>query len=145
MARRAWEIREALTFDDVLLEPAHSTVLPAEVDVRIGRVGRVEDAYAAADVVVFPSSWEGFGNPVIEAIIARRPVATARYPVLDELVALGLELFPIDDVRPTLGWFREPDDGMLERNLATVHEHFDLRDLPQRLRGALSTVGWDSW
>ena len=27
-------IREALTFDDVLLEPARSEVLPAEVDVR---------------------------------------------------------------------------------------------------------------
>jgi len=28
------EIREALTFDDVLLQPAHSAVLPAETDVR---------------------------------------------------------------------------------------------------------------
>jgi IMP dehydrogenase len=34
MERRAGGIREALTFDDVLLEPAHSAVLPAEVDVR---------------------------------------------------------------------------------------------------------------
>ena len=33
MQRAAIAIREALTFDDVLLEPAHSEVLPAEVDV----------------------------------------------------------------------------------------------------------------
>ena len=33
MQRAAMAIREALTFDDVLLEPAHSEVLPAEVDV----------------------------------------------------------------------------------------------------------------
>jgi IMP dehydrogenase len=33
MQRAAMAIREALTFDDVLLEPAHSEVLPAQVDV----------------------------------------------------------------------------------------------------------------
>jgi IMP dehydrogenase len=33
MQRAGMAIREALTFDDVLLEPAHSEVLPAEVDV----------------------------------------------------------------------------------------------------------------
>ncbi len=42
MERRAWEIREALAFDDVLLEPAHSTVLPAEVDVRTKLTREIE-------------------------------------------------------------------------------------------------------
>ena len=28
------KIREALTFDDVLLEPSHSVVLPAQTDTR---------------------------------------------------------------------------------------------------------------
>jgi hypothetical protein len=82
---------------------------------------------------------------VIEAIIARRPIAPASYPVLDELVALGLELFSIDDVGPTARWLREPDAEMLERNLAIAHRHFDMRDLPRRLRAALATVGWDTW
>jgi len=34
MQRAGARIREALTFDDVLLEPAHSDVLPAEVDLK---------------------------------------------------------------------------------------------------------------
>ena len=35
-------IREALTFDDVLLEPARSEVVPAEVDVRTRLTGEIE-------------------------------------------------------------------------------------------------------
>ena len=35
-------IREALTFDDVLLEPALSEVLPAEVDVRTRLTREIE-------------------------------------------------------------------------------------------------------
>jgi IMP dehydrogenase len=42
MERRAWQIREALAFDDVLLEPAHSVVLPAEVDVRTRLTREIE-------------------------------------------------------------------------------------------------------
>jgi IMP dehydrogenase len=42
MERRAGGIREALTFDDVLLEPAHSAVLPAEVDVRTRLTREIE-------------------------------------------------------------------------------------------------------
>jgi glycosyltransferase involved in cell wall biosynthesis len=117
----------------------------ASVDVRFGRTPRAQDAYAAADVVVFPSSWEGFGNPVIEAIAARKPIVTATYPALDELVALGLDLFSVDDVERVERWLRTPDEAVLERNLSVVESHFDLRDLPGRLRSALTTVGWTEW
>jgi glycosyltransferase involved in cell wall biosynthesis len=117
----------------------------ADVEVRLGRAPRAEDAYAASDLVVFPSSWEGFGNPVIEAIIARRPIATATYPVLDELVALGLGLFSVDDVDGIAAWLRTPTMELLDHNVAVVGEHFDLRDLPQRLSNTLSAVGWTEW
>ena len=42
MQRAAMAIREALTFDDVLLVPAHSEVLPAEVDVGTRLTRKIE-------------------------------------------------------------------------------------------------------
>ena len=77
------------------------------------------DAYLAADLVTFPSTIEGFGNPVIESIAAKRPLFTARYPVMKrEFLARGLEFVCVDaDPVPAILEFvldREssPDRGM---------------------------------
>ena len=59
----------------------------------------VADAYAAADVVVFPSTWEGFGNPVIESIAVAPAVRGVPYPVLAEILASGVRLFSTDGPR----------------------------------------------
>ena len=39
------------------------------------------DAYTHADIITFPSVWEGWGNQFIEAIFARKPVVVYEYPV----------------------------------------------------------------
>ncbi len=58
-------------------------------------VGHVEDAklsalYRGADAVIFPSHYEGFGYPVLDALAARRPVFVRPLPVFKELFeALG--------------------------------------------------------
>jgi glycosyltransferase involved in cell wall biosynthesis len=39
------------------------------------------DAYAHADVVTFPSLWEGWGNQFIEGVFARKPLVVNEYPV----------------------------------------------------------------
>ncbi|HEY4397022.1 MAG TPA: glycosyltransferase [Acidimicrobiia bacterium] len=109
-----------------------------------GRAGRTADAYAAADVVVFPSTWEGFGNPVIESIVARRPLAVHRYPVLDEILA-GARVFSVDDPAAVATWLRAPDLALLEANREIARTHFSLTDLPRRLDAAFTRNGWTSW
>lgn len=109
------------------------------------RTENVSDAYAASDVVVMPSRWEGFGNPVIEAMIARRPVASAPYPVLRELLELGLHVLPIDDPSAVARFLQRPDAGILEGNRDVVARELALADLPKRLTDAFGRVGWADW
>jgi hypothetical protein len=94
---------------------------------------------------VFPSTWEGFGNPVIESVIARRPLVTAHYPVLDELLALGFEFFSVDEPAALVSWLEHPETGRLDANIDVARRHFDLSDLPNRIAAACATVGWDEW
>lgn len=65
---------------------------------RVIRPGRVPDAHrdgliAAADALVFPSEYEGFGAPVVEAMSLGTPVVCSDQPALAEVVgAAGLVL-----------------------------------------------------
>jgi glycosyltransferase involved in cell wall biosynthesis len=117
----------------------------ATVKVIRGRASRVADAYAAADLVVMPSSWEGFGNPVAEAMLAERPVACARYPVLEELLALGLEVLPVDDAPAVARFLQEPDLEVLRRNRETAARELSLARLPARIAAGFAHVGWEQW
>ncbi len=101
--------------------------------------GEVADAYAAADVVVFPSSWEGFGNPVVESALHRRPLAIRRYPVAEELASFGFRWFDAAGPEPVRAWLDAPDDALLDHNRGVARTHFSLHDLPARIAEVLPT------
>jgi len=98
----------------------------------------IGDAYAAADLVVMPSTWEGFGNPVLESVTHRRPLALHRYPVAREIVAFGFDFFDLDDVAGIEGFLRCPDEGLFASNLEVARQHFNLAGLPARLHELLA-------
>jgi glycosyltransferase involved in cell wall biosynthesis len=102
----------------------------------------IEHAYAACDVVVFPSSWEGFGNPPIEAAIFEKPAAVGDYPVMTELQRLGFRWF--DPKRPEeLGaWLKHPDRALLRENHQIVRDHLNIAALPGRIAEVISGSGW---
>ena len=104
--------------------------------------GSIDDAYAAADAVAFPSTWEGFGNPPIEAALHRRPVAVGPYPVADELRSLGFRWF--DPTAPGVldAFLREPDDSLHDINEALARDHFSLRGVRDDLSHLLHEAGW---
>jgi mannosylglucosylglycerate synthase len=115
------------------------------VPATVGRAGDAADAYAACDAVVFPSTWEGFGNPTIESIAARRPLAVFRYPVIGEITAYGLRYFDLDDAEAMARFIRTPDDRLLDTNLRRARASFSIADLPAAIDATLAAHGWLAW
>jgi glycosyltransferase involved in cell wall biosynthesis len=100
----------------------------------------VADAYAACDVVVLPSTWEGFGNPAVESATYRRPLAIGTYPVASELAAFGFRWFPSNDAGPLTTWLADPDPALLAHNQAVAATHLNVADLPDRLDRILRSL-----
>jgi glycosyltransferase involved in cell wall biosynthesis len=100
------------------------------------------DLYAAADVVAFPSRWEGFGNPPVEAAIHRRPAAVSHYPVAEELRGLGFRWFEPTDPAALRSWLRAPDRRLLDHNAEVAARHLSLEGMAAALRGVLDEAGW---
>ena len=110
---------------------------PTTVDPRTDDPLTIDDAYLACDVVTLPSTWEGFGNPSIESVAHRRPLAIGPYPVAAELAAFGFVWFALDETDRLRAWLEAPDDALLEHNLAVASAHFSTRDLPGRIAAVL--------
>lgn len=102
---------------------------------------RMADAYAAADAVVLPSTWEGFGMPLIESALAGRPLAVNDYPVAREVAGLGFRWFPVANPAPLAAWFADPDPALLASNRALAQRHFGPEALSKRLSATLARVG----
>jgi glycosyltransferase involved in cell wall biosynthesis len=113
---------------------------PVRLGAAPGRHREPADAYAACDLVVLPSTWEGFGNPAIESAVHRRPLCIGAYPVARELAAFGFVWFGLDDLDALGRWLSSPDPDLLEHNWKVAETHFSIRDLPDRLDAVLRTL-----
>jgi glycosyltransferase involved in cell wall biosynthesis len=101
----------------------------------------IHDAYAACDLVVMPSTWEGFGNPVLESVTHRRPLALLWYPVAIEIAAHGFSFFALDEVAKISEFLARPDETLLNANLEVARRDFNVEDLAPRLRIILDGLG----
>jgi glycosyltransferase involved in cell wall biosynthesis len=105
----------------------------------------IDDAYAAADLVAYPSTWEGFGMPPIEASLRRRPVVVGRYPMADELRRIGFRFIDQDDSAGALDAIAGSGAGapqVIAHNERLAAEHFSIDRLRHDLRSLLDRQGW---
>jgi glycosyltransferase involved in cell wall biosynthesis len=119
-------------------------------DKRVVRNGRkaytLWDVYPHADLVTYPTLYEGFGNALLEAIYFRKPILVNRYSVyVADIAPLGFELVEVD------GWITDEavsevrrllDDpahriAVADRNYALARRHFSYQILATALERLL--------
>jgi glycosyltransferase involved in cell wall biosynthesis len=104
--------------------------------------GTMADAYAASDLVVFPSTWEGFGNPPVEAALHRRPVVVGHYPVAEELRGFGFRWFGPEEGDAVDEFLRAPDLALLDHNRAVARERFSHHRMRDDIAALFDAAGW---
>ncbi len=87
-------ISKKLIFTGLVLRDWENEILPViqeeklEDDIlQLGYVSRkkVEQLYQHADAILFPTEFEGFGIPTLEAVSYGKKLITSRFPIFDEL------------------------------------------------------------
>ena len=101
-------------------------VFPEGVELR-GRVSREElaELYRTASALVFPSLYEGFGQPPLEAMASGTPVASSRAGSLPEVcgdAALYFEPTSVDEMTEAILAVLERPDHLVERGLRRAAE-----------------------
>ena len=100
------------------------------------------DAYTNADLVTYPSVYEGFGNALLEAVYFKRLLVVNRYPVYNaDIKPLGFKFIELDGfvdeaaVEKTRQLLRDPETvrEMAETNYRIAAEHFSLDVLLEKL------------
>jgi glycosyltransferase involved in cell wall biosynthesis len=106
------------------------------------RESALGDAYAAADLVCFPSRYEGFGNAILEAFFHRRPVFVNRYSAyVNDIAPTGVQCIEVDQkldpvaVDEVQRLLDEPNTWKkaIDDNYEVCLEHFSYRVIRERV------------
>jgi glycosyltransferase involved in cell wall biosynthesis len=111
------------------------------------------DAYPHADLVTYPSTYEGFGNAFLEAIYYRKPILCNRYAIYrTDIEPCGFDVILMDGflTDETVEQTRRVLDdealrtGMVEHNYEVATRYFSYRRLEAELRAILAKPQLDS-
>lgn len=100
------------------------------------------DVYPNADLITYPSTYEGFGNTLLEAVYFKRLLVVNRYPVYNaDIRPLGFQFIELDgfvdnrSVEETAHLLKDKKAvrEMVENNYQIASEHFSFEVLSQKL------------
>jgi glycosyltransferase involved in cell wall biosynthesis len=110
------------------------------------KIYTLEDIYPYADLVTYPSTFEGFGNAFLEAIYFRKPVVVNLYSIyMVDIKPKGFSAIELDGyvtdaaVRQTRQILEDPElrKKMVERNYEIAKEFFSYAILRHRIKNFL--------
>jgi len=120
----------------------HLVAAERGVDDRGERLYTIADVYRAADLVTYPSGYEGFGNAFLEAVYFRKPIVVNRYSIyVADIEPRGFDVVAIegfaarkavDEIRRVLA---DPQrrERMVHRNYEIARRYFSYEVLEQKL------------
>jgi len=98
--------------------------------------------YSSSDIITLPSDYEGFGNPVIESAMYKKPLVVNNYPILNEILDFGFK-FIVMDKKVTGKILNEVHRVMVDRdytkkitghNFKIAYKYFSLNLLKNELK-----------
>ncbi len=104
----------AIFVDDLIADSRGTTV-----DGR--KIYSLQDVYPHADLVTYPSIFEGFGNAFLEAVYFRKPIVVNNYSIYSH------------DIKPLGFRVIEMDDFVSQETVRTTAEVLDNRDLMESM------------
>ncbi len=106
------------------------------------RLYTIADVYLAADLVTYPSGYEGFGNAFLEAVYFRRPIVVNRYSIyIADIKPKGFDVIEIEGFATHRAidhiWEvlrdQERRERMVQTNYEIARRHFSYEVLEQKL------------
>lgn len=140
MAER-WDV--PVSFEAEIIGPARGHTADGR------RVYALADAYAAADIVTYPSVVEGFGNAFLEAVYYRRPIVVNNYSIFaTDIRPKGFHVIEFDGfiTEETVWWterlLQDPAlvAEMTAHNYAVATRHYSYAVLRRHLLALLTDV-----
>jgi hypothetical protein len=101
----------------------------------------IDDVYQGANLVTYPSGYEGFGNAFVEAIYFKKPVVVNRYSIyVEDIEPCGFEVIPFDGfvthkIVDRIRQFLDPENlgVMVEKNYELGKRYFSYEVLEKNL------------
>jgi len=110
------------------------------------KIYTLEDIYPHADLVTYPSNFEGFGNAFLEAIYFRKPIVVNTYSIYSiDIKPKGFSVVEIDGyvtekaVSQTRRIFENPElcERMVEKNYEIATRCFSYKVLRKKLKALI--------
>ncbi len=106
------------------------------------KIYTLDDIYPHADLVTYPSNFEGFGNAFLEAVYFRKPIVVNTYSIYQmDIKPKGFDVIEIDGyvtdeaIRNTIAILDNPErvQAMVDRNYAIAAQCYSYRVLRRKL------------
>ena len=111
------------------------------------KIYKLEDVYPHADLVTYPSTFEGFGNAFLEAIYYCRPIVVNTYSIYAmDIKPKGFSVIEMDGyvsdetVRRTRKILTDPElrSNMVKHNYETAQKYYSYSVLHNKLKNLIS-------